>query len=59
MQQLSSDERWQLLTGGTVRIIGKEELQQRVTARILVAIAQWSLSRKQMMDKLQTEMQQA
>ena len=47
IQQLSRDERWRLLTGGTVNTIGKEELRQRLVARILASIAQWMQERKE------------
>ena len=44
---LSRDKQWRLLTGGVVDSIGKEELKQRVIARILVSIAQWMQERKE------------
>jgi hypothetical protein len=57
MQQLSRDDQWKLMTGGTLSVIGKEELQRRVTARILVAIAQWTNDRKEMIERVQTSLQ--
>jgi hypothetical protein len=56
MQQLSRKEQWRLLTGGTLNIIKGEELQRRVTARILVAIAQWTNDRKEVMEPLRREL---
>lgn len=53
VQRLTDAERWRLLTGGTVRSIGKEELQRRVTARILVAIAEWTITHKKMSERMQ------
>jgi hypothetical protein len=56
MQQLGRKEQWRLLTGGTLAIIKGEELQRRVTARILVAIAQWTNERKEMMEQIRREL---
>jgi hypothetical protein len=57
MQQLSREQQWRLMTGGSLDIIpGKEELQRRVTARILVAIAQWTIDRKERMEEIRREL---
>jgi hypothetical protein len=56
MQQLSRKEQWRLLTGGTLNIVKGEELQRRVTARILVAIAQWTNDRREVMEQLRREL---
>jgi hypothetical protein len=49
MQQLSRDEQWCLLTGGSHRSIAGNALKQRVTALVLAAIAQWTLERKSLL----------
>jgi len=59
VHRLSSTERWRLLTGGTVRSIGKEQLQRRVTARILVAIAEWTITHKEISERMQQARMQA
>ena len=53
VQQLSRDEQWRLLTGGSHGSISGDRLKQRVHALILVAIAQWTLERKELLAKLE------
>ena len=47
VRQLSRDQQWRLMTGGAISRVGKEEIRERVMARILASIAQWSRDRKE------------
>ena len=50
MQQLSRNEQWRLLTGGSHTSIRDERLQRRVTARILSSVGEWSLERQKVLE---------
>ena len=53
VQQLHRDAQWLLLTGGMHGSISGEELRRDVRAAMLVAIARWTLERKETLAKVE------